>query len=91
MNYHIPKNSIIYGNFTKVHQDPKLWKDPEIFRPERFIDEKTGKCIKPEYLMPFGAGKLYIVNQNPANTEITPQGRSASYIYSTPTFSKCII
>lgn len=59
MGYDIPKRSLIFGNFKTMHSNPELWGDPEKFRPERFIDPKTGKCVRPEYLMPFGTGKQF--------------------------------
>lgn len=35
--------------------DKEHWGDPEIFRPERFINEK-GDFINDSWLMPFGLG-----------------------------------
>lgn len=54
--YRIPKRSFIIANIWAVHHDPKLWKEPEKFMPERFIN-KEGRLEKPEYLIPFGVGK----------------------------------
>lgn len=42
-------------NIAHVHHDPKLWGDPENFRPERFLTENR-TLIKPDYLIPFGLG-----------------------------------
>jgi len=36
-----------------IHNDPRIWGDPETFRPERFLD---GKPSLTEYI-PFGGGK----------------------------------
>ena len=38
-----------------AHHNPKFWKDPEAFMPERWMD-KTQKQVKYSYI-PFGAGK----------------------------------
>jgi len=38
-----------------AHHNPKFWKDPETFIPERWMD-KTQKQVKYSYI-PFGAGK----------------------------------
>lgn len=38
-----------------AHHNPKFWKDPEAFVPERWMD-KTQKQVKYSYI-PFGAGK----------------------------------
>ena len=39
-----------------LFQDKEHWGDPEIFRPERFLDSE-GKFVKDEWIIPFGAGK----------------------------------
>jgi cytochrome P450 len=36
--------------------DPKLWDEPEKFKPSRFLNTE-GKVTKPEYFLPFGVGK----------------------------------
>lgn len=32
-----------------------LWDQPELFKPERFI--QNGKIVKPDHFLPFGGGK----------------------------------
>ncbi|KAG4075497.1 hypothetical protein HA402_003322 [Bradysia odoriphaga] len=47
----IPKGIPVYIGVSSIHNDPKLWPDPEEFRPERFessFDKLT--------FLPFGAG-----------------------------------
>jgi cytochrome P450 len=44
-------------NLSLVHMDPKIWGDPENFRPERFLDE-SGSLLKQNALVPFGLGKI---------------------------------
>ena len=56
-NYVLPKDTIVMQNIWAVHFDSKLWGDPEVFRPERFLDE-NGRVVKPEYFIPFSVGKL---------------------------------
>ncbi|XKL69293.1 hypothetical protein PGB90_007062 [Kerria lacca] len=55
-NYKIPKNTIILTNLRSIHYDKNHWKDPEIFKPERFLNEKGELKIDNE-LCTFGLGK----------------------------------
>jgi len=47
----------VMANAFSVHMDPKYWKDPEMFRPERFLDEQR-MIIGSEYVLPFGLGMI---------------------------------
>ncbi|CAG8621855.1 4304_t:CDS:2 [Paraglomus brasilianum] len=40
-------------NYGIIHKHTAYWKDPETFRPERFLDECTDE-IKPKTFLPFG-------------------------------------
>ncbi|KAG0443137.1 hypothetical protein HPB47_015248 [Ixodes persulcatus] len=54
----IPKDTGILYNIYAMNHDSGLWDDPDIFRPERFLDPVTGK-VKHEVLpqlMSFGLG-----------------------------------
>ncbi|CAN7939638.1 unnamed protein product [Ixodes hexagonus] len=39
----VPKDTGLLYNIYAVNHDPTLWKDPDVFRPERFLDPVTGK------------------------------------------------
>lgn len=53
--YIIKKNYTILANLMSVHQDVDHWGDPEVFRPERFIDA-SGQFIPDAWVIPFGSG-----------------------------------
>ncbi|KAJ4397418.1 hypothetical protein N0V93_001645 [Gnomoniopsis smithogilvyi] len=52
-DYHLPKNSIILANVWAVLQDPKHYKSPDVFDPDRFMGEGT----KGKPFSPFGVGR----------------------------------
>jgi len=67
--YEIPQGTQIFLNFYSLHMNPKYWKKPEEFRPERFLEEErelldtilhSEKFFKnPEAykFVPFGQGR----------------------------------
>lgn len=52
----IPKNTTVLIGLRSVHMDIEYWKDPDVFRPERFLDDDL-KVRGNERLIPFGAGR----------------------------------
>ncbi|XP_065879869.1 cytochrome P450 77A1-like [Euphorbia lathyris] len=60
--YKIPTNVNVEFYIEWMTEDPDLWKDPEVFRPERFLDgdgvdvDMTGTKGKVK-MLPFGAGR----------------------------------
>lgn len=54
--YTIPKNTTVLIGIRSVHMDAEFWKDPEVFRPERFLDENN-QVLTIDRLTPFGAGR----------------------------------
>ena len=53
--YTIPKGTTVMTNLYAVHRDERIWDDPDVFRPSRFLDEE-GKVLRREELIPFSAG-----------------------------------
>lgn len=51
--YDMPRGTILLANAWAMQRDPKLWDEPERFKPERF--EKEGETHK--LMMPFGIGR----------------------------------
>lgn len=54
--YHIPKGTTLFSDLKSVHHEQEYWKDPEVFRPERFLDGH-GKLVNTERVIPFSLGK----------------------------------
>ncbi|KAM0034931.1 putative oxidoreductase [Helianthus debilis subsp. tardiflorus] len=53
--YNIPRGTMLIVNQWAIHHDPKVWDDPETFKPERFEGlEGTRDGFK---LLPFGSGR----------------------------------
>lgn len=60
--YVIPKDTAILLSLYSLHFDEKYWKDPHVFRPERFLDT-NGQILQHDgYYLPFGFGKFNLVN-----------------------------
>lgn len=49
--------------------DEELWEDPEEFNPNRFLDA-SGALNKPDYWMPFGAGRRMCLGDILAKQEL---------------------
>lgn len=58
--YLFPKGTVVISNIFWVHNDPKIWGDPENFRPERFLSKDETKVVKHDALVPFSLGKRQV-------------------------------
>lgn len=54
--YHIPANTTVLMGLETVNMDRDHWCDPDVFRPERFLDANNAIC-NTERLVAFGQGK----------------------------------
>lgn len=54
VGFHIKKETLIGVSFYELHRNPKYWKNPDEFNPERFLGEQ--KKLSMQYFYPFGAG-----------------------------------
>jgi len=68
MGYNLPKGTIVMPNLYQVHHNVDYWKDPEVFRPERFINP-DGTFRKDENVIAFSTGKRVCIAENLAMTE----------------------
>ncbi|NP_001070926.1 y cytochrome P450, family 2, subfamily AA, polypeptide 2 [Danio rerio] len=67
--YDIPQGTTIIANFTAMFSDKELWKHPDAFNPENFLDE-NGQFSKPEYFFPFSLGPRACLGEALARTEL---------------------
>ncbi|XP_077156772.1 cytochrome P450 2U1-like [Paroedura picta] len=67
--YTIPKGTVVFCNLWSVHRDPRIWKNPDDFYPERFLDE-NGRLLKTETFIPFGTGKRVCMGEQLAKMEV---------------------
>ncbi|XP_004292356.1 PREDICTED: cytochrome P450 82C4-like [Fragaria vesca subsp. vesca] len=57
--FHVPKGTHLYVNLWKLHRDPNVWPDPEVFSPERFLTTQASVDAFGQHFefIPFGAGR----------------------------------
>ncbi len=61
--YFFAEGSTMFLNIYGMDHSPKLWKDPNLFCPERFLSEDETEFIYPKNFMPFGDGKRKCVGE----------------------------
>lgn len=64
--YRIPAGVTLLPMSSVVHMDPRVYEEPEAFRPERFLDERPGTYT----WIPFGGGVRRCIGATFAQTEM---------------------
>lgn len=65
----LSQNSLVIACYAGMMLDAKIWPDPEVFRPERFLDQDNKINVPPEY-NPFGAGKRRCMGEMMARSSL---------------------
>ncbi|XP_077980157.1 steroid 17-alpha-hydroxylase/17,20 lyase-like [Glandiceps talaboti] len=68
--YCLPRGTWIMVNQWKIHMTEKEWKDPEEFRPERFLTQDGTLIPKAESFLPFSTGRRVCVGEALAKNEL---------------------
>jgi cytochrome P450 len=61
----VPRGRVAVISILGMHHDPRVWGDPEVFRPERFDGEWPSR-----WFMPFATGQHVCIGNNFALTEM---------------------
>jgi cytochrome P450 len=67
--YFIPAETLVITNLYSVHMDADEWKDPEEFRPERFLDD-DGNVFGSDRVIPFSVGKRSCIGEPLARQQL---------------------
>ncbi|KAJ1655328.1 hypothetical protein IWQ61_004905 [Dispira simplex] len=65
----IPAGERVGTNVVAMHHHPKHFKDPDTFRPERFVDLQDPKDGRMSPYLPFGSGPRQCIGKNFAMLE----------------------
>jgi len=64
--YNVPKDAMALTNLSSFMSDPKYWKEPVEFRPERFLErvDVDTKLVKKEMFVPYGMGRRICMGES---------------------------
>lgn len=55
--YEIEPKTLVYVNALAIGRDPEAWEEPQLFKPERFLNSSIDFKGQHYELIPFGAGR----------------------------------
>jgi len=67
--HRIPKGSYVIASQYLLQRDPRFWRDPEVFDPDRWTPERAAEVV-PNTYFPFGAGQRHCLGEGMAWMEI---------------------
>ena len=65
----IPKDALLVPNLWGIARDPKVWPEPDEFKPERFLNDK-GVAVQADELIPFSVGRRSCIGEHLAKMEL---------------------
>ncbi|KAM8880783.1 cytochrome P450 17A2 isoform 1-T1 [Synchiropus picturatus] len=65
----VHRGTRVLVNLWSIHHDPRHWDKPDLFSPERFLDD-GGRRVTPTCFLPFGAGPRVCVGESLARVEL---------------------
>jgi cytochrome P450 len=67
-DYTVPRNGIVIASQLVMHRNPRYWREPDAFRPERWSNGETDALPRFAYF-PFGGGNRVCIGESFAWTE----------------------
>ncbi|KAK2863406.1 hypothetical protein Q5P01_002939 [Channa striata] len=68
-NHSVSRGTRVLINMWSIHHDPQHWDKPDVFNPDRFLDDQ-GQRVAPSCFLPFGAGPRVCVGESLARLEL---------------------
>lgn len=76
--YDLPKGTIILPNLYGCQHDEATWGDPDVFRPERWLNDDESEFVKDERSIPFSVGKRICPAENLVSAGLCDSNRQFS-------------
>jgi cytochrome P450 len=68
--YFFPKDCTVLVNLASVLKDPEFFKDPNIFKPERFLSKDGSRVIDVDGFVPFSVGPRSCLGESLARMQL---------------------